>query len=145
MTARTQLLHGLAALLLTAVFGIPGVQAQKLQERMASRYNEVFDYSKVAAIYEDLDAKGKSDATTLRKLAMAYRKLGDAPKAEGAYRRLMITTGRTAEDVLAFGDQLRANGKYTEALEQYELYAKEKPEDPRAQNYLRTPNLFYRI
>ncbi len=145
MTARTQLLHGLAALLLTAVFGIPGVQAQKLQERMASRYNEVFDYSKVAAIYEDLDAKGKSDATTLRKLAMAYRKLGDAPKAEGAYRRLMITTGRTAEDVLAFGDQLRANGKYTEALEQYELYAKEKPEDPRAQNYLRTPNLFYRL
>lgn len=145
MTVRTTLLHGIAALLLSTAVGTPIAQAQKLQERMASRYDEVFDYSKVAAIYEDLDAKGKGDASTLRKLADAYRKLGDAPRAEGAYRRLMIAPGRTAEDILAFGDELRANGKYSEALQQYELYAKEKPDDARAQSYLKSPTLFYRL
>ncbi len=144
MTARTTLLHGLAALLLTTAIGTTA-QAQKLQERMASRYSEVFDYGKVAAIYEDLDAKGKSDAASLRKLAQAYVKLADAPKAEGAYRRLMIAQGRTAADILAFADQLRAMGKYSEALEQYETYAKEKPEDARAQQYLKTKDLFFRL
>ena len=145
MTARTNLLHVLAILLLTTVVGLPGAHAQKLQERMAARYSEQFDYSKVAAIYEDLDAKGKSDASTLRKLAQAYVKLGDAPKAEGAYRRLMITPGRTPEDVLAFADELRAQGKYTEALDQYAAYLKDRPEDARAQGYLKSPNLFYRL
>ena len=145
MTARTNLLHVLAILLLTTVVGLPCARAQKLQERMAARYSEQFDYSKVAAIYEDLDAKGKSDASTLRKLAQAYVKLGDAPKAEGAYRRLMITPGRTPEDVLAFADELRAQGKYTEALDQYAAYLKDRPDDARAQGYLKSPNLFYRL
>lgn len=144
MTARTTLLQGLAALLLLSTLGTTA-RAQKLQERMASRYSDVFDYGKVAAIYEDLDSKGKGDAATLRKLAQAYVKLGDAPKAEGAYRRLMIAQGRTAGDILAFADQLRAMGKYSEALEQYEAYAKEKPDDVRAQQYLKTKDLFFRL
>jgi len=122
-----------------------GLQAQKLQERMASRYTEVFDYSKVASIYEDLDSKGKADAATLRRLAMAYRKMGNSAHAEGAYRRLMIATGRTDDDIINFADQLRANGKYNEALEQYQAYATLHPDDARAQGYLKSPTLFYRL
>lgn len=137
---RIRTLAVLAALLIAA-----GLSAQKLQQRMADRYADVFDYRKVAAIYEDLDARGKGDAATLRQLARAYTKLGDAASAEGAYRRLMIAPGRTTDDVLAFGDALRANGKYNEALEQYQVYAKEKPDDPRAKGYLRTPDLFFRL
>lgn len=137
---RIRTLAVLAAMLIAA-----GLSAQKLQQRMAGRYADVFDYRKVAAIYEDLDARGKSDAATLRQLARAYTKLGDAASAEGAYRRLMIAPGRTADDVLAFGDALRATGKYSEALEQYQVYAKERPDDPRVKGYLRSPDLFYRL
>lgn len=137
--------HIQPALLALALVVAPALRAQKLQQRMADRYSDVFDYGKVAAIYEDLDAKGKGDAATLRRLAMAYRMLGDAPAAEGAYRRLMIATGRTPDDLLNFADQLRANGKYSEALEQYAAYAKERPDDPRAQGYLKSANLFYRL
>ncbi len=143
MTARMTTVHTLIAAALLMAGG--GVQAQKLQQRMADRYADVFDYGKVAAIYENLDAKGQSDAAILRRLAVAYRKLGDAPSAEGAYRRLMIAPGRTADDLLSFADQLRANGKYSEALEQYEQYAKERPDDKRVQGYLRTPDLFFRL
>lgn len=138
-------LHAWAALAFLMAFNLPGARAQRLQQRMADRYADVFDYGKVAAIYENLDAKGKSDAGSLRRLALAYRKVGDAPAAEGAYRRLMITTGRTPDDILNFADQLRANGKYSEALEQYAIYAKERPDDPRAQGYLKSENLFYRL
>lgn len=137
---RIRSLAALAALLIAAT-----ASAQKLQQRMAERYTDVFDYAKVAAIYEDLDARGKSDAETLRLLAKAYTKLGDQPAAEGAYRRLMIAPGRTIDDVRAFADALRANGKYNEALEQYQIFAKERPDDARVNGYLRTPDLFYRL
>ncbi|MBK7946550.1 MAG: carboxypeptidase regulatory-like domain-containing protein [Flavobacteriales bacterium] len=140
-----QRIHIRLALLVLALVAAPALRAQKLQQRMADRYADVFDYSRVAAIYEDLDGKGKSDAASLRRLALAYRKLGNAPAAEGAYRRLMITPGRNADDILNFADQLRANGKYGEALEQYAIYAKERPDDMRAQGYLRSENLFYRL
>ncbi|MBL0129636.1 MAG: carboxypeptidase regulatory-like domain-containing protein [Flavobacteriales bacterium] len=144
MTARTHHKIVLAALACFLTLGT-AVHAQKLQQRMADKYADLFDYGKVARIYEDLDSKGKSDAASLRKLAMAYAKMGDAPSAEGAYRRMMIVPGRTADDVLAFADQLRANGKYNEALEQYAIYAKERPDDPRAQAYLKSTNLFFRL
>lgn len=137
--------HIRLALLALALLATAALHAQKLQQRMADRYTEVFDYGKVVAIYEDLDAKGKNDAANLRRLALAYRKLGDAPAAEGAYRRLMVAEGRTPEDILNFADQLRATGKYSEALDQYALYAKERPEDARAQGYLKSTNLFYRL
>ena len=102
---RTRSLTAHAALLIAAGLIMPGqASAQKLQQRMVDRYADQFDYGKVAAIYEDLDGKGKSDAATLRALATAYTKLGNAAAAEGAYRRLMIAPGRTVEDVRAFGD-----------------------------------------
>ncbi|MFN3876459.1 MAG: hypothetical protein ACK4L7_11170, partial [Flavobacteriales bacterium] len=94
----TRPLAAMAALLVAA-----GACAQKLQQRMAGRYADVFDYGKVAAIYEDLDGKGKSDAAILRQLAQVYTKLGNRQAAEGAYRRLMIAPGRTIDDVRAFG------------------------------------------
>jgi outer membrane protein OmpA-like peptidoglycan-associated protein len=143
---RTRSLTALAALLVAAGLIMPGLSsAQKLQQRMADRYADQFDYGKVAAIYEDLDGKGKSDAATLRALATAYTKLGNAAAAEGAYRRLMIAPGRTVDDVRAFGDALRASGKYNEALEQYQMYAKERSDDARVKGYLRSPDLFYRL
>ena len=151
-TQRTRLLLApatavkLAAPLIIMCLGLPQqADAQKLQQRMADRYNDQFDHAKVAAIYEDLDAKGKSDAPTLRALAAAYTKLGNTPAAEGAFRRLMIAPGRTTDDVRAFGDALRANGKYNEAIEQYQIYAKERPDDPRVKGYMRSPDLFYRL
>ncbi len=141
LVQRTLPLAALAALGLQATF----VQGQRLQERMADRYAEVFDFPKVAAIYENLDAKGKADAADLRRLAITYRKMGDSKGAEGAYRRLINVGGRTSDDLLAFADQLRANGKYNEALIQYEAVIKERPDDARAAAYLASPGLFGRL
>lgn len=123
----------------------PAVQAQKLKERMADRHAEVFDYPKVAAIYENLEAKGKAEPTDLRKLALIYRKMGDPIKAEQTYMRLMGTGSQTADDVFNYAEQLRANGKYTEAIEWYGNHAALAPEDERSKRYVDNPGFFDRL
>lgn len=120
-------------------------QAQKLKEKMADHAAEQFDYPHMAAIYEDLVLSGKADATDLRRLALAYRKMGQPQKAEATYLKLMGLGTQTPDDVFAYAEQLRANGKYADALEWYGTYAALRPEDARAQAYLKNPRIFERL
>lgn len=131
----------LPALLLLPVF----LNAQKLKERMADRAGELFDYPTMAVIYEDLVTTGKADATDMRRLALAYRKMGQPAKAETMYAKLMSTGGQTPDDVFAYAEQLRANGKYAAAMDMYGTYASLRPEDARAQGYLKNPRIFERL
>ncbi|MFN9326403.1 MAG: hypothetical protein ACK6A5_13570, partial [Flavobacteriales bacterium] len=78
-------------LLVVALMGTMAAQAQRLKTRMADRYSEVFDYGKVASIYEDLSAKGKATPQDLRRLALAYRKLDRSKEEEQTYTKLMAT------------------------------------------------------
>ncbi len=133
--------HLLGALLLLPVL----LNAQKLKERMADRASEVFDYPTMATIYEDLVSTGKADATDMRRLALAYRKMGQPAKAEATYLKMMSTGGQSPDDVFAFAEQLRANGKYADAIEWYGTYASLRPEDARAQAYLKNPRIFERL
>ncbi len=121
------------------------LSAQKLKERMADRYAEVFDYPKMATIYEDLVSSGKAEPADMRRLALAYRKMGQPAKAEAMYLKLMGTGAQTPDDVFAYAEQLRANGKYPEALEWYGTYAALRPDDVRAQGYLKNPAIFERL
>src|SRR5690606_2950931 len=130
---------------LLLVFVSTGTFGQSLKQRMAEKYATVFDHDKVAAIYEDLDAKGKADADDLRALAKTYDRMNDGAGAESAYKRLMATGARTPEDVLAYADRLRANGKYDEAVGWYRQYAELKPDDPRVQTYLKGDGFFDRL
>lgn len=121
------------------------LHAQKLKERMADRYAEVFDYPRMATIYEDIVASGKGDVGDMRRLALAYRKMGEPAKAEAVYAKMMATGTQTHDDVFAYAEQLRANGKYVEALEWYGTYATLRPEDVRVKPYTTDPNVFMRM
>ncbi len=112
---------------------------------MADRYAEVFDYPKMATIYEDLVVSGQADAADMRRLALAYRKMGQPNKAEAMYLKLMGTGSQTPDDIFAYAEQLRANGKYPEALEWYGTYAGLRPDDLRAQGYVKNPGIFDRL
>ncbi|MGV3636674.1 MAG: hypothetical protein ACO1NQ_03405, partial [Flavobacteriales bacterium] len=85
------LLHALIPVLLLPALA----NAQKLKERMAGRAAEVFDYPQMAAIYEDLVVTGKAEPADLRRLALAYRKMGEPQKAEATYLKLMGTGAQT--------------------------------------------------
>lgn len=131
---------------LTVLLFVPLLlSAQKLKERMADRYATVFDYPKMAGIYEDVVASGKADINDMRRLALAYRKMGQPIKAEGVYLKMMGTGAQTPDDVFAYAEQLRANGKYADALVWYGTYAGLRPEDQRTQGYLKNPAIFQRL
>ncbi len=132
-------------LLVVALMGTMAAQAQRLKTRMADRYSEVFDYGKVASIYEDLSAKGKATPQDLRRLALAYRKLDRSKEAEQTYTKLMATGAQTPDDMLAYADLLRANGNYPVALEWYDNYLSQRPDDARAKAYVSNPGLFDRL
>ena len=119
--------------------------AQKLKERMADRYAEVFDYPKMALIYEDIIGSGKGDEVDLRNLAVAYRNMGMPLKAESTFEKLVASGKATPEDIYGYAEQLRANGRYPEALAQYKAYSDLRPEDTRVKGYLDNPGIFDRI
>ncbi|MCB0763063.1 MAG: carboxypeptidase regulatory-like domain-containing protein [Flavobacteriales bacterium] len=132
-------------LVLSAILCTTGTHGQKLKERMADRSAELFDYSKVAAIYENIEASGKSTPADLRHLAEAYAKLDRPQRAEAVYTKLMSSGGQTPEDLLAYANLLRANGKYDEAITWYGNYDALKPGDPIVQAYLARPGLFQQL
>lgn len=132
--------------LLIPVLLLPALgHAQKLKERMAGRAAEVFDYPQMAAIYEDLVVTGKAEPADMRRLALAYRKMGEPQKAEATYLKLMGTGAQSPDDVFAYAEQLRANGKYADAIEWYGTYGSLRPEDTRAQAYIKNPRMFERL
>ena len=133
------------ALVAIACLQAPFAHGQRLKERMADRSAEVFDYPRVAAIYENLDARGKADADDLRRLAMTYRKMGQPARAEGAYARLLAMGPAKPGDMLAYADLLRANGNYPAALEWYGNYATVITDDVRVNAYLKDPTIFDRL
>ncbi|MCB0793760.1 MAG: OmpA family protein [Flavobacteriales bacterium] len=135
-----------ALAVLVSVLVLPlQVEAQKLKERVADRYAEVFDYPAMARIYEDMAEKGKADVGDLRRLAMAYKRMGDMPKAEGTYTRIMATGSQSPQDMWDYAEVLRANGKYADAMTWYQNYAEQNPDDLRARRYLASPNFFERL
>jgi len=122
-----------------------GTHAQKLKERMAERSAEVFDYPRLAAIYEDMANKGRASDTDLRKLALAYRRMNRLADAERTYARLMETGNARPEDLFQYAEQLRNNGRYPEAIEWYGNYLQQVPDDARAAFYVNDPGFFARM
>jgi outer membrane protein OmpA-like peptidoglycan-associated protein/tetratricopeptide (TPR) repeat protein len=119
--------------------------AQKMKERMAEQAAEVFDYPKAAAIYEDLLADGKATPDDLRRMAFAYKRMGQPLKAEAAYKQMANMGPLTGTDMLDYADVLRTNGRYSEAIEWYKKYAAQNPDDVRAKTYVEREDFFGRL
>ncbi|MBK6755925.1 MAG: carboxypeptidase regulatory-like domain-containing protein [Flavobacteriales bacterium] len=120
------------------------VTAQGLKDRVANKYAEQFDYPRVAAMYQSQVDKGTADAADLRRLALAYKRMGQMENAERTYKQLTDSSA-AAPDMWEYAEVLRANGKYTEANAWYAKYAAQNPDDQRAQAYVRNPDLFDRL
>lgn len=134
-----------AGLLLAALLAPRAAQAQKLKERMAEQYAQVFDYPHMAAVYEDITQHGKPTPDDWRKLAYAYRRMEQPLKAEAAYRQMANMGPLGAQDMMDYADILRGNGHYSEALAIYETRLSQDPTDERAKAYLAQKDFFMRL
>lgn len=123
----------------------PAAQAQKLKERMADRYAEVFDYRRMSVIYEDIIASGHGTPDDYRKLAFAYRNMGELQKATDTYTKLIGMGTPSVQDMRDNAEVLRSMGRYDEALTWYQRIAQEVPADADAQAYVRLGELVKRL
>ena len=105
----------------------------------------MFDYPKMAAIYEDITTSGKGTVDDYRRLAFAYKRLEEPLKAEAAYKQMANMGPLSGADMLEYADVLRGNGRYTEALAQYQAYEAQSPNDARVKGYLQQNDFFMRL
>ncbi|MBK9758393.1 MAG: OmpA family protein [Flavobacteriales bacterium] len=132
--------------LLAVLMLIPAVSnGQKLKQRMAEDAASMFDYPKMAAIYEDITTSGKGTADDYRRLAFAYKRMEEPLKAEAAYKQMANMGPLSGADMLDYADVLRGNGRYSEALAQYQAYDAQSPNDARVKGYLQQSDFFMRL
>ncbi len=92
--------------------------------------------------YEALEAYGKAresirggnkalKAEITYKQALCYMAFNDAKKAEAWFAKAITAKYQNPEANLYLADMKRINGKYDEALVEYENYIKLRPDDPR--------------
>lgn len=120
----------ITALLIT---GVAAAQPKKVKE--ADRLYNNKEY------YEALEAYGKAresvrgnkalKAELTYKQALCYMAFNDAKKAETWFAKAIKAKYQNPEAILYMADMMRVNGKYDEALTEYENYIKLKPDDPR--------------
>lgn len=141
-TGRTARIGRTRLVLLLSLLLPMAAMAQKMKERMADQAAQVFDYPKMAAIYERITATDKATPDDWRKLAFAYKRMEQPLKAEAAYKQLANKGPLSSQDMLDYADILRANGHYTEALAQYQGYAAKEPGNTRVNEYLARNDFF---
>jgi peptidoglycan-associated lipoprotein len=76
-------------------------------------------------------------------LAECYRLTENYKRAEASYKRLVANEWdkRNPEILLRYADMLKINGKYEDAIEQYNAYAAKVPDDPRGPDGAKTAAL----
>ena len=129
---------------------IPALAFSQNRRNPAKGADDVFSkqqYSLAIDKYKKAYTKVKKDKEEKNRitaqLAICYWYTGNYRRAEASYKRL-VRNGwdkRVPEVLLRYADVLKINGKYEEAIEQYNAYAIRAPEDPRGKKGAETAAL----
>lgn len=113
-------------------------------QRYSNKGDRYFDLNlfQEAIKYYELEAKNGNDRDyknyAKKQLAECYRILGEFEEAEKAYKKVLRNrkNQEDAENYLNYGQSLKSSAKFAEAKEQFEVFIKLKPDDPRGPMYL---------
>jgi peptidoglycan-associated lipoprotein len=124
-------------LLMIVLIGNQSVMAQRNPAKGADEAFERKMYTVAAERYKKAFNKVKKkseerDRITYR-MAECYRLTGNYKRAEATYKRVFRSEfpKKTPEIYLNYAEVLKMNKKYTEAIENYNLYTEKVPDDPR--------------
>lgn len=114
---------------------VVGLAQMKKAEKHFSKYN----YAKAIPAYEKV-AKGKSAdrQTAMIKLADCYRILNNYSKAENYYSQALSLGKVPAEVNYNYGNVLKSNNKYPEALNQYYVFLESDENSKIAKNAIKS-------
>jgi outer membrane protein OmpA-like peptidoglycan-associated protein/tetratricopeptide (TPR) repeat protein len=103
-------------------------QSYKALLRKADRLYEGNFFSEAIPFYKEALAQGEQERAILR-LANCYRELRNYKEAEVWYKKAVDKKFVGKEDLYNYGCMLKANGKYEQAIEEFEKYIKVNQQD----------------
>ncbi len=108
------------------------VFAQKGAEKIGDKRFRKLNFRGAVSAYEKAAKKRTTEVELLEKLARSYVLSENHIAAEEIYSKLIQISTAPSVNRFHYAQELRSNGKYKEAAEQYNLYAKTNDEDKRA-------------
>lgn len=126
-------------ILLLAVGTSLATAQNKDTKRADDLYNRLV-YTDAAAAYQKLLKDDKGSRYVFERLANSYYFINDTKKAETYYRRVVRARTANPETVYNYAQSLKANGKFAEHNTWMKTFAEMKPNDSRAQEFLKNPN-----
>lgn len=105
---------------------ISGAAFSQEQPSLSDRADELYkryEYANAIPLYLRLVDSRNPRLGDLERLAESYRQMNDYEAAENWYARVIAHQDSPAENLIAYGDVLKANGKYAEAKKQLAAYA----------------------
>lgn len=122
-------------LVLLLVSATTGIFAQPKAIKEADRLYDNKEYYEALNAYRKAQDKIKGNkalkAELTYKQGLCYMMFNDTKKAEVWFSKAIKAKYQNPEAVLNYAEMLRYNGKYDEALTEYERYTKLKPDDER--------------
>jgi peptidoglycan-associated lipoprotein len=126
----------LVVAIIAGLFSI-NAQAQKDHLEVANLAYEAQEYYKAITLLKKAYSKEKDKANKaeiIYKTAQCYRFVNDAKQSETWYRKALKLKYPEPKVQLYYAEALKANGKFEDAIVEYEKYAELAPEDPRGKN-----------
>ena len=119
----------LSAFLILATLSM---SAQNASIKRGDRQLKKFTFSEAAESYASAVKKNPTDIEARQKMARAYVLAEDHVNAEAAYAEIVKIPNATNINHFYYAQELRANAKYKEAAEQFNLFAANAPSDLRS-------------
>lgn len=105
---------------------LSGIAVSQEQPSLRDRAEELYrkyEYANAAVLYTKLADNKRPKLADLERLAFCYAQLNDYEAAENWYARVVGMEGSEPDNLIRYGEALKANGKYAEAKRQLETYA----------------------
>ncbi|MFN8864363.1 MAG: OmpA family protein [Flavobacteriales bacterium] len=114
-----------------------GIQAQVSDD--IEKGDKAFDklmLDEAMFYYESAYEQSKNDPSITRRIANTYRRMGQLTMSAEWYRRTLDFDSTNPLDMLFYAEALKSLAQYDEAIQWYERYIIQFPEDKRAKSHL---------
>ncbi len=137
-------IHSTLAFIFIGLFFFSDLHAQSRRLERAERAYNAGEYYEAIDLYKNAysaasDRELRSEIVFI--IARCYMKVSDIRQTEGWFRRAVNLRYDDPEVYWYFGEALKMNEKYEEAIEQFKIYRELVPDDPRGETGIKSSEL----
>jgi outer membrane protein OmpA-like peptidoglycan-associated protein/tetratricopeptide (TPR) repeat protein len=113
------------SLLILMIFA--GVSVAQTSLPKAEQYMQKFEYVKAIDLYLNHFLVNTPNETDIRNISYCYIKINDTKNAENWLSKLIKSGSANSEDIIIYADLLKAEGRYSDAVAQYQKLKQVEP------------------